>query len=389
MRVAYLDCFAGISGDMTLGAFLDAGLNLDDFAQEIAKLNLHGYQITAEKVMKNGISGTQVKVEIGDQKVHRNLRDIVQIIERSTLDTEVKATSIKIFEKLASAEAKIHNTSVDKIHFHEVGAMDAIIDIVGAAIGIRLLGIEKVYASAIHVGQGFIDCRHGRLPGPAPATADLLKGIPVYSTGIDVELTTPTGAAIVSTLAVRFGGMPEFTLERIGYGAGQADLKLPNLLRVLVGEARVDTYERDTVSVIETNIDDMNPEYYGYVSDRLMLHGALDVSFASVFMKKNRLGVLVTVLCPNEIVDAAIDILLSETSTMGVRVHRVERKKLPRENICVKTEYGDVNVKLGKHKGKVTNVAPEFEDCKRIATERGIPLKDVFDAAKSSAKYLQ
>lgn len=387
MKVAYFDCFAGISGDMTLGALLDAGLNLDDLRKEIARLNLCGYRIAAEKVVKNGISGTKVNIEIEDQRVHRNFRDIARIIDESTLDIETKTKSTRVFEKLALAEARIHSTSVDKIHFHEVGAMDAIIDIVGVAIGIKLLGIERVYASAIHVGQGFIDCRHGRLPGPAPATAELLKGIPVYSTGIDVELTTPTGAALISTLADGFGNMPEITLERIGYGAGHADLKVPNLLRVMIGEAKTDTYERDTVSVIETNIDDMNPEFFSYVAERLMLHGALDVSFGSVFMKKNRPGVLLTVLCPNEIVDVAVGILFSETTTIGVRLHRVERKKQHRERICVNTPYGDVNVKLSKHAGKVTNVAPEYEDCKRIATERDVPLKDVYDAAKSSAEH--
>lgn len=259
MRVIYFDCFAGISGDMTLGTLVDAGLNLDDLKHELLKLNLDGYEITSEKLTKNGISGTQVKVKIDEQKAHRHLKDIYKIIDGSDLCDDIKTKSKKIFERLAVAEARIHNTTIDKIHFHEVGAVDAIIDIVGSVTGLYLLGIEKVYASKIHLGRGYVNCQHGKIPVPAPATVELLKDIPVYSTGIEKELTTPTGAAIVTTLAKSFGNIPEMNVEKTGYGAGNGEIEIPNLLRAIIGDVANGDYGTDMVTVIETNIDYMNP----------------------------------------------------------------------------------------------------------------------------------
>jgi len=385
VKVAYFDCFAGISGDMTLGALVDAGLNLDDLKKELSKLNLTGYEISAEKVTKNGITGTKVNVAIEEQKAHRHLRHINEIIDNSALDDDIKQTGKQIFERLAVAEAKIHNTTIEKIHFHEVGAIDAIIDIVGAVIGVKLLGIEKVYASKIHVGRGFVECQHGKIPLPAPATTELLTGVPIYSTGIERELTTPTGAAIITTLAGSFGNMPEMTVEKTGYGAGSGDLEIPNLLRVIIGETKAGEYETDTVMVIETNIDDMNPEFYEYVTERLLKQGALEVYIMPVYMKKSRPGALMTVLCADERIDQILSTLFSETTTIGVRMHRASRKKLQREIITIETEYGDIRVKLSKAGEKVLNIAPEYEDCKKIAADSNIPLKQVYDAAKNAA----
>ncbi|PKK82571.1 MAG: TIGR00299 family protein [candidate division Zixibacteria bacterium HGW-Zixibacteria-1] len=385
MKAIYFDCFAGISGDMTLGALVDAGLDIEKLKTELAKLKLEGYTITTEKVTKNGITGTKVNVQIEEQKAHRHLKHINEIIDNSDLGDDIKQAGKKIFLRLAEAEAKIHNTTIEKIHFHEVGAIDAIIDIVGSVIGIKLLGIEKIYASRIHVGRGFVDCRHGKIPVPAPATVELLKDVPVFSTGIEKELTTPTGAAIISTLADSFGNLPAMNIGQIGYGAGTSDLEIPNLLRVMIGEVAKSDYETDAVTVIETNIDDMNPEFYEYVSEKLFKQGALDVYTSPVYMKKSRPGVLLSVIADNDRIDDIISILFSETTTIGVRMHQVERMKLQREITTVNTIYGDIRVKISKYKGQIKNIAPEYDDCKKIADENNIPLKDIYDAAKKAA----
>lgn len=386
MKVIYFDCFAGIAGDMTLGALVDAGLNLDDLKKELAKLNLTGYEITSERVFKNGIGGTQVNVKIEEQKAHRHLKDIYEIIDGSGLGDDIKTKSKKIFERLAVAEAKIHGTTIEKIHFHEVGAVDAIIDIVGSVTGLHLLGIERVYASKIHLGRGFVNCQHGKIPVPAPATVELLTGVPVYSTGIERELTTPTGAAIVTTLAESFGDMPEMDIEMTGYGGGTGLLEIPNFLRVIIGETADGDYDTDTVTVIETNIDDMNPELYDYVTGKLIRHGALDVYTMPVYMKKNRPGVLLSVFCAPEKVDELTAIMFAETTTIGVRMHGVSRRKLKREIVAVETEYGAVRVKISRVGGKKVNAAPEYEDCKKIAIDKDIPLKQIYDAAAKAAE---
>jgi pyridinium-3,5-bisthiocarboxylic acid mononucleotide nickel chelatase len=258
VRAIYFDCFAGISGDMTLGALVDSGLDIDDLKRELSNLNLTGYEITSAKISKNGISGTQVQVRIDEQKVHRHLKYICQIIDSSGLCDDIKTTSKKIFERLAAAEAKIHNTAIEKIHFHEVGAVDAIIDIVGSVTGLYLLGIEKVYASTIHLGRGVVNCQHGKIPVPAPATVELLKDVPVCFTGIEKELTTPTGAAIVTTLAESFGNMPEMNIKKIGYGSGNGEIEIPNLLRVIIGDVVNGGCATDKEKLLETNLVDMN-----------------------------------------------------------------------------------------------------------------------------------
>lgn len=386
MKAIYFDCFAGISGDMTLGALVDAGLDIEMLKSELSKLNLMGYGISAEKVVKNGITGTRVNVEIEEQNAHRHLRHINEIIDNSTLDDDIKLTAEKIFLRLAEAEAKIHNTAIEKIHFHEVGAVDAIIDIVGAVIGIKLLGIEKIYASRIHVGSGFVECRHGKIPLPAPATAELLKNVPVYSTGIEGELTTPTGAAIITTLAESFGNMPLMNIRQIGYGAGTSDREIPNLLRVMVGEIAESDYETDTVTIIETNIDDMNSEFYEYVSEKLLRLGALDVYTSPIYMKKSRPGVLLSIIADHDKIEDILSVIFSETTTIGIRMHHAERMKLQREVVTVATQYGDIRVKISKYKDQVKNIAPEYDDCKKIAAEKNIPLKNVYDAARRAVE---
>lgn len=385
MKIIYFDCFAGVSGDMILGALIDTGVSLEKLKSELAQLKLSGYDISAEKTVKRGISGTRVNVGIEEQKAQRNLSDIIRLINQSGLADDVKSSSRKIFETLAGAEAKIHDTTPEKIHFHEVGAVDAIIDIVGSVICLKLLAIDHVFVSRIHVGRGFVDCRHGKLPVPAPATIEILKGIPVYSTGIEKELTTPTGAAILKTLSRNFGDTPQMKLTAVGYGAGSHELEIPNLLRVLVGETDTDDYDTDTVTLIETNIDDMNPEFFDFVTEKLMEHGALDVYTTPALMKKNRPGTVLSVLSGQDKVDEIISIILSETTTLGVRIQQLQRKKLAREIFSVATKFGDIRVKISRFKDQIKNIAPEYDDCKKIASEKNIPIKDIYYEAKRAA----
>jgi len=388
VKVLYFDCFAGASGDMILGALVDAGLPLDNLKSELAKLGLSGYTISATKVVKHGITGTKISIETEEQHIHRHLKHIEQIIGGSNLSEDIKDTSIRVFENLAAAEARIHNTGVEKIHFHEVGALDAIVDIVGSLIGMKLLGVDAVYSSKIPIGTGFVECEHGNIPVPAPATLELLKGVPLVSTGIEAELTTPTGAAILTTVSQQFGTMPQMRLEKIGYGAGSRDLEIPNLLRLLIGEPCASGYECDQVELIESNIDDMNPEFFDHVFDRLLDSGALDVYITPVSMKKNRPGVVLGVLAPPDKRDSILSTIFDETTTFGVRIQPVERRKLAREERSVKTRFGYMKVKIGKHAGKVKIVAPEYEDCKKVAAMEGLPLKDVYDEVKAVAQDL-
>lgn len=386
MKVAYFDCFAGISGDMILGALIDAGLDIENLKIELSKLGVDGWRISSEKVVKNGISGTKVKVITEEQHAHRHLKNIVQIIDDSSLDDTIKNDSKAIFERLAEVEAKIHNTTPDKIHFHEVGALDAIIDIVGAVAGITLLGIEKIYSSKIHVGTGFVDCAHGKIPLPAPATVELLKGIPIYSTGIENELTTPTGAAIISSLAEQFGANPSFQILSTGYGAGSRDLNIPNMLRLMIGEIVENGFDSDVATLIETNIDDMNPEFFDYVIERVFKAGALDAYITPIFMKKNRPGSMLSVLCPSDKQDNILEIIFTETTTLGVRIQRVERKKLQREIKTAKTKYGDIRVKIGFLDNRVKSIMPEYDDCKTIAEKLNIPIREIYEEARTSAE---
>lgn len=391
MKIAYFDCFSGISGNMVLGALLDLGLAIDDLRAELAKLKLEGYRIEAAAVKKNGIAGTLVDVPITESDVHRHLPDIEGIIEESELSAWVKENSKAIFHRLAEAEAEVHGTTPDHIHFHEVGAMDAIVDIVGSVIALELLGIDYIVSSPIPTGQGWVVAAHGRLPVPAPATAVLLKGVPGRELDVEAELTTPTGAAIITTLADRFGAPPAMSLESIGYGAGHRDLPHPNLLRVMVGVSQgersdlADAFEWDTVSVIESNIDDMNPEFFDYVIAQLLQAGAVDVFLTPIQMKRNRPATKITVLVPPASLESAVHILFKETSTIGVRTYETTRRKLPRRELVVTLPHGKVRVKVASWGDAVRNVAPEYVDCRRIAEETGRPIKAVYDEAKDIA----
>jgi pyridinium-3,5-bisthiocarboxylic acid mononucleotide nickel chelatase len=316
MKIAYFDCFSGASGDMILGSLLDAGLPLTVLKEGLAKLGLSHYDVQVAKVVKKGLSGSQALVMIEqDHHHHRNLENIEEIIEKSSLHPEIKRDSIRIFTRLAQAEAKVHDTTVESIHFHEVGAMDAIIDVVGAVIGLKALGIEKVFCSPLHVGTGTLICAHGELPVPAPATAELLKGKPIYATGVRGELVTPTGAAILTTLAEGFGPMPTMTVESIGYGAGTADRSISNLLRLFTGTTALSDacYEMELSAVIETTIDDMNPQIYDYLIDKILQMGAKDIFCQSVQMKKNRVGVFLSIICRPSMVSKFADFLFKET----------------------------------------------------------------------------
>lgn len=384
MKTAYFDCFSGISGDMVVGALIDAGADFSELKNQLSALPLHGYSLAAEKTLKNGISGTRFTVTLSGDHGHRGLADIIRLIEESGLNRSVKKTARAIFTSLARAEAKIHNAEIDAIHFHEVGAVDSIVDIVASAVCLDLLGIEAVYASPIHVGEGFVKTEHGMLPVPAPATVELLANVPVYSRGIAGELATPTGAAIIAHHARSFGPLPAMKIISAGYGAGTKDLPIPNLLRVYIGETE-SAGRGDWVISLETNIDDMNPEFYQHVTERLLECGALDVYTTPVIMKKSRPGVMLTVLARDALRDALSEIIFSETTTAGIRVHGMERLVLDREVIRVATRYGDIPVKILKKEGAVITVAPEYEACRAAAKELGVPLRKIYDEAKKIA----
>ena len=383
--IAYFDCFSGISGDMVLGALVDAGADLRAIEVELRKLGLEGWKISAEKVKRGAIFATQVKVETNEGHHHRGLSVILGRIEKAELAPRAAERARKIFTRLAEAEARVHNVPVEEIHFHEVGAVDSIVDIVGAAIGFELLGIDEFACSALDVGAGQVKTAHGLLPVPAPATAELLRGAPVYTSGIARELVTPTGAAIATTLATRYAEIPEMTLRAVGYGAGSADfVEKANVLRILIGDgaaSEAGEHWDAPVSVIETNLDDMSPQIYGYLVDRVLAAGALDVFSTPVQMKKNRPGTLVTILCEQAHVARMIDLVFRETTTIGVRTHDVRRKVLDRELVPVETAFGEVRVKISRMNGSVLNATPEYEDCQRIAAEKGIPLRQVIAAA--------
>ena len=384
-RHAYFDCFSGISGDMVLGALVDAGADLRAIESELRKLGLEGWEISASKVKRGQIYATQVKVETTEGHHHRGLSVILQRIEKAKLEPRVAERVRKIFTRLAEAEAKVHRMPLEKVHFHEVGAVDSIVDIVGAAIGFELLGIDEFSCSALDVGAGQVKTAHGLLPVPAPATAELLKGAPMFTSGIAKELVTPTGAAIATTLATRYAEIPEMTLKAIGYGAGSADLKeKANVLRILIGEneaSEAGEHWDAPVTVIETNVDDMSPQIYGYFVERALAAGALDIFSSPVQMKKNRPGLLVTMLSEPDNVSRLIDLVFRETTTIGVRAHDVRRKTLARESVIVETRFGEVRMKISRMNGSVLNATPEYEDCQRIAAQKNIPLKHVLEAA--------
>jgi uncharacterized protein (TIGR00299 family) protein len=397
MKLAYFDCFSGISGDMTLGALVDAGVPVEHLRGELSGLRVAGWELTAEKVWKNGMAATYVRVKTEDQSKHRSLSGILEILEKSELAPRVRERAGAIFRKLGEAEARVHDVPLEKIHFHEVGAVDAIVDIVGACIGFEALGIEKFACSALNVGGGTAKMAHGVLPVPAPATANLLQGKPTYSNGVQKELVTPTGAAIVATLCEVFGPQPGMSVSAIGYGAGTADLEgQPNVLRIMVGEAvgvgkekegtqaGVPVLLDEEIAVVEANLDDMNPQIYGYFLEKALGAGALDVYTTPVQMKKNRPGTLLTVLCKPGDAQALMNLIFAETTTFGVRTYRAQRRVLPREWVNVGTEYGEVRIKVSRVNGRILHVAPEFEDCRKLAAEKDVPLQRVIASAMRS-----
>jgi len=387
MKQAYFDCFSGISGDMTLGALLDAGVSTEQLRAELQGLNLPGWELSAEKVWKNGMAATYAKVRTQDTQTHRSLSTILNLIEKSTLPANIKNRASAIFQKLGEAEAAVHDVPLEKIHFHEVGAIDAIIDIVGASIGFAALGIDSFACSALNVGGGTAKMAHGVLPVPAPATARLLLGKPTYSNGVQKELVTPTGAAIVATLCSSFGPQPSMTVNSIGYGAGTVDLEdQPNVLRLMVGEAaeKRATAESEIIRVLEANLDDMNPQIYGYFLEKALAAGALDVFSTPVQMKKNRPGMLVTVLCKPEDESKFHEMFFAETTTLGVRTYTAERRVLARQWETVHTNFGEVRIKVARLNGHIRQASPEFEDCRKLAEAKNVPLQRVMDEAMRS-----
>jgi pyridinium-3,5-bisthiocarboxylic acid mononucleotide nickel chelatase len=447
MRIAYLECFSGISGDMFLGALVDAGVSPQLLEDTVAALGV-GAKLEISKVSRSGISATKVDVWVDGEKdmpreeywakqdasaaphshdhehgeahshshehthphehshshdhahdkshaktdvshkhehTHRGLKEIRQIISAAAISETAKKSAIRIFEALGTAEAKIHNVPIESIHFHEVGAVDAIVDIVCAAVGAEALGVDEIIGSPLNVGGGTVKCAHGTFPVPAPATLELLKGAPSYSSGLQAELVTPTGAAIVATLASRFSSFPKMTVEKSAYGAGARDFPgHPNVLRLVIGEAMpvlAAKTKSEIISVLEANLDDLNPQVFGYVMDRLFEEGALDVFGIPVQMKKNRPGTLLTVLCKMEDTDKMMQLLFAETSTLGIRRREESRQTLARRWESVRTEWGEVRIKIASMNGTVTNYAPEYEDCRRIAAEHHVPLKTVMQEA--------
>jgi uncharacterized protein (TIGR00299 family) protein len=380
LRILYFDCFAGISGDMTVAALLELGVPLDLLEERLAALPLSspGYRLSVGKVVRHGITATRFHVQVAEHQPHRHYGDIAAMIEESSLPSGAKERAQRIFLRLAEAEARVHGVEIGQVHFHEVGGVDSIVDIVGTAICLDYLGIHKVYAAPLPYGSGSVETAHGRLPVPAPATAELLQGMPVHFECGPGERVTPTGAAILAALADGFGNPPAMRVATVGCGAGGMDFAdLPNILRLVLGEA-VSPAERDEIMVIETHIDDMNPELLGFLMERLFAHGALDVAFSPLQMKKNRPGVKLTVLSSPAALNELARLVLTESTAGGVRYYPVERMMLERFLEERETSLGRVRVKVFNDNGKALRVVPEFEECRRIADEQGIPLLEVY-----------
>jgi uncharacterized protein (TIGR00299 family) protein len=372
LKACYLDAFSGISGDMTVGALIDAGADFALLSEALESLNT-GARFRVEKTQRRGIAASKFHVESGESKTHRHLSHILALIERSTLPANAKENSKAIFRRLGEAEAKVHGVPLEKVHFHEVGAVDSICDIVGACVAFDLLGIDEFLAGPVNVGSGTVKTEHGVLPVPAPATAELLKGVPVYARGPSMELTTPTGAAIASTLVSHFGPMPAMVISQTGYGAGDRDFpEHANVLRIMVGE-RSGASETTTVAVLEANIDDLSPQVLGYAMERLLEAGALDVTLEPVFMKKNRPGTLLRVIAAPEHKEKLAAMVFAETTTLGLRIYEAERRVKARTIQEIQTSYGKVRVKTSEDGW----FAPEYEDCRKLAIECNVPLKQV------------
>lgn len=387
MRIAYFDCFSGISGDMCLGALLANGLSLLELEAGLRQLPLSGWRLNATTVQQHGISAQDVRVEIERPQPARHLEDILEIINQGNLPPSVEEKATAVFQRLAAAEAEVHATHPHHIHFHEVGAVDAIIDIVGSIYGLYLLGIEDVYASSLPLGSGWVKCQHGLLPVPAPATLILLRGCPVYGNDVQAELVTPTGAALITTIASFFGPLPPLKIESSGYGAGKTKLDRPNLLRLLIGYTNnTRVVPREEMLVIETTIDDMNPEFYPELIEQVFSAGALDAFCTPIQMKKGRPGILFTALCPDTALGQVAAAIFEHSTTLGLRYHYQHRLVAEREIINVETALGPIKVKKGIYRdpssGKeILNLAPEFESCRQIARARNLPLKEVYATA--------
>jgi uncharacterized protein (TIGR00299 family) protein len=381
MKILYFDCFSGISGDMTLSALLDLGLPREKLKAELEKLGLGNYSLEISEGSRSGIAALGLEVRVGPQEEqHRHFADIRRMIEDSSLAQRVKDSSLAVFHRLAEAEGKVHKRALEEVHFHEVGAIDSIVDIVGTAIGVDYFRPEAIFSSELPMGRGFVQAQHGRLPLPAPATLEILKGLPVKSVELEGELVTPTGAAIVAALSSKTLPFPAMTVQRVGYGMGKKEFPdRPNLLRLVLGEAP-GNYLADRVAVLESNIDDMNPEFYDYLMERLFRLGALDVSLSPVMMKKNRPGTLLRVIADEKDTEKLSEAVLQESTSLGVRKYLVDRKKLPREVREVETRFGKVRVKVSGH----LRFQPEYDDCRRIAMEKGVPIQEVYLEAMKS-----
>jgi len=384
-RIAYFDCFSGASGDMILGALLQCGVRTGELGEYFRRLDLGHWSLTAEPVTRHGIAGFRVVVECTEEQEHgRHLGDIEDLIRQAGLPAVVEERAIAVFRRLAEAEAAIHQRDVQSLHFHEVGAVDAVVDIVGACALLDILNVSEVVCSPLPMGRGFVECMHGTIPLPAPAVAELTKGCPVYGVDVEAELVTPTGAAILTTLASRFGPMPPMKVAEVGYGAGSRELAdRPNLLRVFIGET-ASPPDRDEVAVVETNIDDLSPQFYEAAIERLFKAGALDVFTQPIYMKKNRPAVLLSVICPPELVDAVAEVMFAETSTIGVRIMKAERRCMNRWIEVVSTEFGDIRMKVAQWQDTATKAMPEYDDIRRLADEKGVPVQQVWEAAMAA-----
>jgi pyridinium-3,5-bisthiocarboxylic acid mononucleotide nickel chelatase len=381
MKILSYDCFSGISGDMNLGAMIDLGIEKSFLISELNKLNLPGWEILVQKDQRHGITGTKVTVkQTRHEHSHRHLSDIAKIVNNSTLDDKTKELSMRIFMKIAAAEAMVHGTTIDHVHFHEVGAVDSIIDIVGAAICYNALNVEGVHVSTVELGSGFVKCDHGKLPVPAPATAEIIKGIPVKKGGVDFEATTPTGAAILAALGTIFSTDFPVKIEKTAYGVGQKEHPdVPNLLRVFLGETISDAGSGHDALHIECNIDDMNPEFFEFISERLFKAGASDVFFSNIIMKKSRPGIVVNVICEKELADSVKNIIFTESTSLGIRTFPFRKDTLVRKFEKLQTIYGEVSVKRSFYKGNEVSCKPEYDDCRRIAVEKSMPVKEVYN----------
>ena len=411
MRLAYFDCPSGAAGDMILGALVDAGLGWEDLRADLERLALPGYALERREVMKGAFRATKVEVHVAEHghghhgsheapahghaphQPHRTLPVIRELIARSTLPDSVKASAIRIFARLAEAEGRVHGASPDTVPFHDVGAVDAIVDIVGACIGLHRLGIDAVHCSALPIGGGMVSGPHGRIPVPAPGTAELLKGFPVVDTGVQRELVTPTGAAILTTLAAAAGRMPPMTVSAVGYGAGTMELETPNVIRLLVGESSAPAAatapgETETVVQVETTVDDMSPQLYDPLMERLFSAGALDVYLTPVIMKKSRPGIVLVALCPPALAPALARILFEESTTIGVRWTAYQRARLPREMVTLPTSLGTVTFKVARLDGQVITVTPEFDEIRRLARDKGLSVREALERARAEGRRL-